>query len=449
MAFDLQKWQTTLDEHTANGMTPGVSLAVLADGEVHTAASGVLNIATGVEATTDSVFQIGSVTKLYTSTILLALSDEGLLDVDEPIVTYLPELTWPDPDARRSVTTRHLLTHTSGIDGDHFLDLGRGEDVLSRYVDTLGELTQVLPVGAAWSYCNTGFAVAGRLVEKLTGLTFDEAVMQRLFAPLGLDHSCTLPEEALKFRAAYGHVPSAEGLELAPTVSTPRTMGSAGGIISTAYDVIEFARLYLNDGVSRSGDRLLSEDSVLEALTPQAVVWDPSMASHWGLGWMLTEWGGKRVVGHDGGTVGQGAFLRMIPEDGIAIALVGTGPGIAGLMKPLFDGIVGELSGVRPPESARPSDDTVTEQPWFGVYERKNMRIEVDHSADGPAVSIEIAGLAAESLGTDSVTGELEIAADGTYLTNAFGEWMPIVPFTIDDGTDGLHFAGRAQPRAN
>src|SRR5690606_4399813 len=160
----------------------------------------------------DSVFQLGSVTKTFTATLLLMLADEGLLDLDAPLVSVLPELTWGDADAREIVTARHLLTHTSGIDGDHFLDLGRGEDVLERYVGTCGDLAQVVAPGAAWSYCNTGFAIAGRLVERLTGQTYDDALADRLLRPLGMTRSCTLPEEALRHRAAFGHVPGPDGL---------------------------------------------------------------------------------------------------------------------------------------------------------------------------------------------------------------------------------------------
>lgn len=447
MPIDEARWQRMLDEHTAQGQTPAVSLAVLSDGVVQTLASGVLNLSTGVEATTDSVFQIGSVTKVYTATLLLGLVDAGILDLDEPLVTYLPELTWPDPVARTQVTTRHLLSHTSGIDGDHFLDLGRGEDVLARYLATCGDLTQVLPVGAAWSYCNTGFAIAGRLVERLTELNFDAALAERLLVPAGLVHSCSLPEDALKFRAAYGHVPGPGGLELAPVVATPRTMAPAGGVISTAGDVIDFVRLYLSGGVAASGERILSERGVHQAWEPQVAVSDPTMGQHWGLGWMLTQWGGKRVVGHDGGTVGHGAFVRVLPDENVAVVLLGNGPGIGELMTEVLSGVIEEVSSVSAPAPLEPCSEPVGEHAWFGVYARANMRIEVAGGDPAPTVKVGIDGLAAESLGTDSFVGTLSRAADGTFLTDAIGDWMPLGPFTLDDGTEVLHFAGRAQPR--
>lgn len=124
---------------------PAAQVAVLAGGEVTTAAAGVLNLDTGVEATSDSLFQIGSITKLYTASLVMQLVDEGRVDLDTPAITYLPELRLGDPVVTEAVTLRHLLTHSSGIAGDHFPELGRGDDVVARYVASLAELGQTHP----------------------------------------------------------------------------------------------------------------------------------------------------------------------------------------------------------------------------------------------------------------------------------------------------------------
>ncbi len=99
----------------------------------------------------------------------MQLVDEGLLDLDAPVAEVLPGFRVADPDVTRSVTTRHLLTHTSGIDGDVFTDTGRGDDCLERYVAGMAEVAQNHPLGATWSYCNSGYILAGRIVEHLTG----------------------------------------------------------------------------------------------------------------------------------------------------------------------------------------------------------------------------------------------------------------------------------------
>ena len=133
----------------------------MATDELVEAAYGVLNKDTGVEATTDSVFQIGSISKVWTATVVMQLVDEGLLDLDAPISEVLPELRLADPDVTKQVTMRHLLTHTSGIDGDVFTDTGRGDDCIEKYVAQLDEVAQNHPLGATWSYCNSGFVADG------------------------------------------------------------------------------------------------------------------------------------------------------------------------------------------------------------------------------------------------------------------------------------------------
>src|SRR4051794_22657991 len=171
MTLDMTRWQDRLALLADKHGVPGATLAILEGDEVAEAAYGVLNIRTGVEATPDSLFQIGSITKVWTATLVMQLVDEGLLNLDEPVVTYLPEFKVADPEVTRAVTTRHLLAHTSGIDGDLFLDTGRGDDAVAKYVEACAGLGQNHPLGATMSYCNSGYIVLGRLIEALRGKT--------------------------------------------------------------------------------------------------------------------------------------------------------------------------------------------------------------------------------------------------------------------------------------
>lgn len=300
---------------------PGASAAVLADGEVTEGAAGVLSTATEVECTTDSLFQIGSITKVYTATLVMQLVEQGLLDLDEPVVTYLPEFEVADATVTKRVTPRHLLTHTSGFDGgDHFFDAGRGDDALTRYVASLAVLGQLSEPGAHWSYNNAGFGVLGRLIEVVTGEVWDVAIRTRLLEPAGLTRSVTLPEEVLLHRAAVGHQAGPDG-SIAPVRAwwIGRSAGPAGGVCATASDVVGFARLHLEDG-----REVLSPSSVKAMQTEQVVM--PGGAASFGLGWMLRDLDGVRCVSHNGGTLGQGAFLAAFPDHGVALSLLTNGP---------------------------------------------------------------------------------------------------------------------------
>src|SRR6476619_5552335 len=152
-------WTARLNELATEANVPGAALGVWSDGQEILAAYGVLNAATQVPVTTDSVFQVGSITKIWTATMVMQLVDEGLLSLDTTVSEVLPGARLGAADVGGEVTVQHLLTHTSGIDGDIFTDTGRGDDCVERYVDLLGEQTQNHPLGATWSYCNAGFSV--------------------------------------------------------------------------------------------------------------------------------------------------------------------------------------------------------------------------------------------------------------------------------------------------
>jgi CubicO group peptidase (beta-lactamase class C family) len=197
---------------------PGAAIAVRHGDRLAEAATGVLNIVTGVEATTDSLFHIGSITKMYTALLVMQLVEEGLVDLDEPIQRYLPEFRLADPQAATAVTVRHLLTHTGGFDGDLFNDTGRGDDCLDRYLAVVGGARQFAAPGELFSYCNSGFAVLGALIARLRTGVWESVVRERLLAPLSLTHTTLYAEEAIVFRASAGHFqdPQTQRLKLSP-----------------------------------------------------------------------------------------------------------------------------------------------------------------------------------------------------------------------------------------
>ena len=184
-AIDAEHWQQRLYQLATRHGVPGAALGIMRirpgrDDERVELATGLVNKETGVEATPDSVFQIGSMTKVWTATVVMQLVDEGKLDLDAPVRDVMPELKLANADVAETVTMRHLLTHTSGIDGDVFTDTGRGDDCLEKYAAALEEAAQNHPLGATWSYCNSGFSLTGRVIEKVTEGTWDAAIQQRL-----------------------------------------------------------------------------------------------------------------------------------------------------------------------------------------------------------------------------------------------------------------------------
>ncbi|GAA3563575.1 serine hydrolase [Kribbella ginsengisoli] len=453
--IDASHWQRRLSTLAAKHGVPGATLGILRGDELVEAAFGVLNKNTGVEVTTDSLFQIGSMTKVWTATLALQLVDEGLLDLDAPIIEVLPELQLGDPDVAKQVTMRQLLTHTSGIDGDVFTDTGRGDDCLEKYVDGLAEVGQNHPLGATWSYCNSGFSLAGRVIEKLTGKTWDQALRERIIVPLKLDHTVTLPEEALMYRAAVGH--EGEGGEepsVAPVWGLPRSLGPAGLVTSTVADALGFARLHLSGGLAPDGTRVLSSESVAAMAEKHAELPDKySLGDSWGLGWIRFDWDGHRLIGHDGNTIGQAAFLRVLPSEGLAVTLLTNGGNTRDLYEELYREIFLELAGVAMPSplSAPAEPPVVDIQKHVGRYERASSLQEV-FVRDGEAVlrmtlTGPLAALTPEPshefvMTPVDETGDLFVLRQPGSLT-----WIPLTFYSLPTGEKYLHCGVRATPK--
>ncbi|MFG1994446.1 serine hydrolase [Actinoplanes sp. NPDC048988] len=440
--IDGDHWQRRLAVLAERHGVPGAVLGISRGDEQIEAAYGVLNVDTGVGTTTDSVFQIGSISKVWTATLVQQLVDEGRLELDAPIVDVLPEL----PLADAKLTMRHLLTHTSGLDGDVFTDTGRGDDCLEKYVDGLRDVARNHPLGATWSYCNSGFVLAGRVVEKLTGGTWDQAVRDRIGTPLGLRRTGTLPEEALLHRAATGHLP---GPTVAPVWTLPRALGPAGLITSTAADLLAFARLHLAGGLAPDGTRLISEAGAAAMAAEQVELPEKhTLGDSWGLGWIRFGWDGHRLIGHDGNTIGQSAFLRLLPEQDLAVTLLTNGEGARDLYEDLFREIFAEVAGLTMPRPLTPPEPPVDADitPHLGTYERASARLEV---LQGPLLRMTTTGPLAE-LSPEPVH-ELPMVAvdDDLYLVRLPGSvnWIPAFFYRLPTGERYLHLGVRATPK--
>ncbi|SDM26946.1 CubicO group peptidase, beta-lactamase class C family [Nonomuraea maritima] len=415
---------------------PGASVAVWRDGELHEAADGVVNKGTGVRATTDSVFQVGSSTKVWTAALVMQLVEEGLVGLDDPVGDHLPDF------AHGAVTVRQLLVHSAGFDGDLFEDTGRGDDCLDRYLAYLGGAGAVHAPGEIFSYCNAGYCVLGALVARLRGGTWEQAVREHLLRPLGATHAVLLGEESVYFRASVGHV----GPDNAVYSSwiPPRSNAPAGATMSLALrELVAFAR-----ALAAGGAPLLSRESVAAMLTPQIDVpggggWSPGS---WGLGVSLFDWG---AYGHDGNTPGQSTFWRIVPGADLVIAMTGNGGSFSGLVDDVAVPVIEEATGLTVPRPSVPPAEpaAVDGTPYAGAYRGPQYGYEVAAVPDGLDVTL-LPGPLMESMGATRTTrryvhlgGESFIAAepeDGHH---------DVVTFVLRDGRAAFLHNGRAVAR--
>src|SRR2546428_5321898 len=241
---------------------PGVAVGMIADGEEWIHGFGVTNVDHPLPVDGDTLFQIGSITKTFTATALMRLVERGTLSLDAPVRTYLPDLRLADEDVATRVTLRHLLTHHGGWFGDFFEDTGANDDALALYVAKLHTLEQMTPLGALWSYSNSGFALAARVLEVATGATAEDALTDLVLQPPGMSHSFFFARDAITHRAAAGPLVYDDGTRAARPCVIPRNARAIGGPVSGGADLMKYARFHHRDGPAPDCTRLPSPQAL-------------------------------------------------------------------------------------------------------------------------------------------------------------------------------------------
>jgi CubicO group peptidase (beta-lactamase class C family) len=321
--------QAALGEARERQKVPGAAVGVLLDGRETVAVSGVTSVDNPLDVTEHTLFMIGSTSKTFTATALMALVEKRMLSLDHRVVDHLPDFRLRSRHATQSLRIKHLLTHTGGWDGDIEGNGSWGEDALAGFVRALRKQPQQTPVGTVWAYNNSGFAVAGRIIEVLTGLSFDAAVRKLVLQPAGLDETFYLPTEVVSRRFAVGHISSDDGPKVAHAWGIDRAGAPAGGVVSSAHDQLRYARLHMGDGTGDGGRRVLRQATLRRMQAPQFPA--GNFADHVGLSWMIRDIAGVRTVNHGGNVSNlQLSTFMMIPERGFALTvLTNSGSGAA------------------------------------------------------------------------------------------------------------------------
>jgi CubicO group peptidase (beta-lactamase class C family) len=421
--------QHRLDALARQHGIPGATLAISRGDELLDFATGVINLRTGVPTTTDSVFQIGSNTKVMTTTLIMQLVDDGKVELDAPVRTYVPSFELAAPGAEQ-ITIRQLLTHTSGIQGDFFEGFGRGDEAVGRYVEALRTLDLVYPPGEMWSYCNSGFVLAGYVAEQVTGLPYHQLLRDRISGPAGLPSISVLVEEMAAARMAVGHLTGQDGRPaVAPVVIMEYASAPAGSrTVATAADLARFARLHLAGGRLPDGARLLSAQGARAMQEVQLARPATSDAPRWqGLGWLLEDWDGVRVVGHGGGTIGQTSFLQAIPDRDLIITLLTNADRGGLLWRDLGRWLFETLADVSMPRVRQPADPApdLPLDNYAGSYERLGFRYELSVEGGELVMRVQVSGPLAEFSAEPPPLRRLRpVTSESFYLGTDDGETL-------------------------
>jgi CubicO group peptidase (beta-lactamase class C family) len=258
-----------------NEIAGAVTVVVSKDKVLHLESSGFADIAKKKPMTPDTVFWIASMTKPVTGVAVLMLQDEGKLNVSDPVAKYIPEFAnLKTPSGKpANLTITQILTHTSG--------LGEANGPAAQKAKTLADLVPIwlaTPMqyepGSQWRYTQSGINAAARIVEVISGMTFDQFVQKRIFDPLGMKNTTFYPTEEQRDALATAYAKNKETGQLDPVPPRPefgprdRPPQGNGGLYSTGPDYARFCQMLLNDG-SLDGHRYLSPDAMKYLKTPQ------------------------------------------------------------------------------------------------------------------------------------------------------------------------------------
>ena len=330
---------------------PGVSLGIVHDQAlVWSGGFGWADVERREPATADTLYRIGSITKLFTATALLILRDAGKLHLDDPLATHLPWFQMKAAAAEAgTITIRHLLTHTSGLPREgafpYFTDsrFPSIDDIRAR----LPTQERPLPTETRWKYSNLGATLAGEVVAAVAGESYVDFVRRRILEPLGMTATLVASPASGHPRLATGYARRLLGSTKAP-FNDLRGLTAAGNMTTSVADLARFAMLQLRGGAA-GGAQILSGRTLAEM---HRVHWlEPDWQAGWGLGFRVLRVRRKTLVGHGGSVRGFRSNLQICPADKVAVvafvnsddadawlyvdkALEWVGDAIAGVTKP-------------------------------------------------------------------------------------------------------------------
>jgi CubicO group peptidase (beta-lactamase class C family) len=318
----LKKFSTFMNTEMKRWEVPGIGVGIVKDGKVIFAEGfGLRNVEKNLPVTPDTIFAIGSASKAFTSMDIGILADEGKIDWDKPVQTYLPTFKLKDEVATARMTVRDLVSHKSGLprhDGMWYGSPLSRKDIFDRlqYLDFSADFRQT------FQYNNLMFLTAGYLVGQVTNSTWEEFTQKRIFDALGMTNSNFSVEVSQKSdNYSLPYTRSKEEIKAIPFRNID-SVGPAGSINSTVNDMLKWVLFHLNKG--KVGDKqIISEAGQKEMYTPAMFIREPMLTVQpddqsimsYGLAWFLETYRGHKLV-HHGGSIDGFYFLNcFMPND--------------------------------------------------------------------------------------------------------------------------------------
>lgn len=342
---------------------------------------GSANLNTAQPFTSDTGWLLGSVTKLLTATMLLRLVGQSAVDLDAPVTDYLPGFRLATDGLAERISVRMLVNHSNGIDADTLMPAAvRGRDAGRSYEKALAGFGTLFEPGKGVHYSNPGFVLAGRIVEEVTGAPFERAIADEVFGPCGMVDATAVQTQAFLRSTAVGAFAAADGsLQTTSMFTLPESGAAAGSTaIVTVDDMLAFGRTHLNEGVSPTGERVLSA-SLVEAMRRTTVDLGIAPVPPVGLGWWKVAVADTVALWHGGGSPGGGSSFCILPEhDAVIVSFASGIPGSGALNDALHSAVIRHLTGKDMGLPFEPGDAEVDPADVVGTYTGSQNRVDIE-----------------------------------------------------------------------
>lgn len=338
---DLGNIKTFINTNMKRFNVPGASVLVVKDGKVLMSEGfGYRDVEKKLPVTPETLFAIGSCTKAFTAYSACLLAQEGKLDLDKPLRNYYPNLLMDDPYITEHITMRDLLCHRTGFPG-HDLIWYHSKASREDIVNDLKYLKFAHGFREKFHYSNPMFILAGEVIAKVSGKSWDDYIRQNIFIPLGMNNSSTTAEEYEKtpnHATGYKADPMStdtipDSLYSLPLTKTDykatniNTAGAAGSINSNIIDMAKWLSLQMNEGKFK-GKEMMKKELFLQMHSPQMPTGglyeaqSPFTPADYCLGWGEMTYRGKYIVQHSGGIDGFASFVTFMPGEKIGIIIL-------------------------------------------------------------------------------------------------------------------------------
>lgn len=351
---DIQRIIDNLDQilpqFLQDELSPGLAVGVVYDHQmIYVKGFGVKNVQTGEAIDEHTLFHMASVSKTFVVTGVMQLVEEGKIDLDTAVSNYLPYFTLAD-DRHQHITIRLLLNHTSGMPDEDDFGWDRpeyDEGSLERYVRSISDRTLLKEPGESFYYSNIGYEILGDVIAKVSGISFEQFMKERILIPSSMLNSSFLKQEIPCNMLAFPHILGIKdgfGPELSEIFPYHRAHGPSSTLYTNVVEICNYALTHLNLGQTLGGARVLVGNSYGEMWNKYAPTYYGGWSEDIGLGWFLGEYKGLNVCSHSGMDTGFRSNLLLLPVKGIAIAIMTNADFIGNkvLCETILDIILGE-----------------------------------------------------------------------------------------------------------